>query len=333
MNKSENVIALFTAPFEIAVSKKSLPHLEDEYVLVEYLYCGICGGDYSIYCGRRNPYPISLGHEFVGKILSVGEKVTNITPGQYVVSDFNFRCNTCLYCASYNSHLCIKNNIELFSNRGFAHYGTIHNNYLTPINPPDFLPRACLIEPLSCVIHACNYANIKDGMKVLVCGCGGIGMLFCFLLNRVFSNVDVTILEKNHSKAKKVCEQFNVTQYTKNGENDFDIIIDCSNDIQCLKFSLDIAHLGQKLCIMSHLYGLETSFVYETACKKELLCLFPLRNGPKGNLLLAAKYLEEYWDKDDDNLLIVYNDIKEAFSQKCHNDFCKQIIDSRKLFA
>ena len=35
-------------------------HLDPDYVLVKYLFCGICGGDYSTYIGRRAKYPISL---------------------------------------------------------------------------------------------------------------------------------------------------------------------------------------------------------------------------------------------------------------------------------
>ena len=145
-----NIIAIFTAPQKIELISKPIPTISSEDILVEYLYCGICGGDYSVYCGNRQTYPISLGHEFVGRIITVGSKVHGFTPGQYVVSDFNYRCNECKYCSTQQSHLCINNDARLFSNRGFAKYASIHYSYLVPIDPPDYLPRACLIEPLSC---------------------------------------------------------------------------------------------------------------------------------------------------------------------------------------
>lgn len=331
MNNSENIIALFTEPHKVELIRDSISITQAEYVCVEYLYCGICGGDYSVYCGYRQAYPVSLGHEFVAKVVSVGRSVTNIHPEQYVVSDFNFRCNECVYCVTNQSHLCLKNDIGLFSNRGFARYANIHSSYLVPIQPPEYLPRACLIEPLSCVIHACHIAGIRQGMQILVCGGGGIGMLFCFLLRRVYGNINITLAEKNPRKTSLLCKHFSVQKYSAETEQKYDLIVDCSNSISGLKFSLDNTKRGNDICIMSHLYGLETSFVYEQACKKELHCSFPLRNGERNNLLLAAEYINQYWTREYDDMLTIYDDIDIAFKEKQTNSFCKQIVCSSAL--
>ena len=120
MEDNKNIIAMFNEPNKVKLIKNSMPATEEEYVNIEYLYCGICGGDYSVYRGYRQSYSVSLGHEFVARVISVGQSVKNIHPGQYVVSDFNYRCNECIYCKTNRSHLCIKNDIGLFSNRGFA---------------------------------------------------------------------------------------------------------------------------------------------------------------------------------------------------------------------
>ena len=128
MIEKNNIIAILTEPYKFELIVKNMPFVQDEYVLVEYLYCGICGGDYSAYCGYRQTYPISLGHEFIAKVISVGDSVKTIMQGQYVVSDFNFRCGSCVYCDSKQSHLCMKNDIGLFSNRGFSKYATIQTS-------------------------------------------------------------------------------------------------------------------------------------------------------------------------------------------------------------
>lgn len=331
MNRKNNIIAILTQPYKFELIVKNTPVIEDDYVLVEYLYCGICGGDYSAYCGYRQAYPISLGHEFIAKVVSVGNSVKTIIPGQYVVSDFNFRCSNCIYCHSKQSHLCIKNNIGLFSNRGFSQYAAIHSSYLAVIEPPDYLPRACLIEPLSCVIHACQTINIKRGAHVLLCGGGSIGMLFCFLLSRVFQDIEITVAEINQQKLDFLCKHFGVKAYCPQSNNMHNIIIDCSNTVSGLKFSLDNASRGEQICIMSHLYGLETSFVYEQACKKELHCYFPLRNGEKTNLFTAAHYIKTLWTSEDDSMLYVYDNVETAFEEKATNPFCKQIIKTTSL--
>lgn len=72
-----------------------------DYVRVKYLYCGICGGDYSRYLGYRTEYPLSLGHEFVAQILDYNcVHSVNFNIGDFVVSDFNYRCQKCHYCLS-----------------------------------------------------------------------------------------------------------------------------------------------------------------------------------------------------------------------------------------
>lgn len=327
----DNIVAVFTEPRKVELVRDSISTLNSKFALVEYLYCGICGGDYSVYCGYRPNYPISLGHEFVARVISVGKSVTNIQPGQYVVSDFNFRCNECEYCLSNQSHLCLKNDIGLFSNRGFAKYASIHSSYLLPICPPAFLPRACLVEPLSCVIHAYKEAEIQQGMRILICGGGGIGMLFCFLLRKVYGKIDVVIAEKNPRKSMLLHKHFAVEELDVGTVDEYDLIVDCSNSIEGLKFSLDKAKRGGNLCVMSHLYGLDTSFVYEQICKKELHCSFPLRNGEQSNLALAAKFLDEFWIEEYDDMLTIYDDVETAFKEKKNNPFCKQIVRSSAL--
>jgi len=326
-----NVIALFTEPYKIELRKETIPIMPPEYVCVEYLYCGICGGDYSVYCGRRDVYPVSLGHEFVAKVIAVGNLVKDIRPGQYVISDFNYRCNECTYCKKQQSHLCQNNDIGFFSNRGFAKYANIHASYIIPINPPAYLPRACLIEPLSCVIHACHLSDIRQGMRILICGGGSLGMLFCFLLSQVYGNITITLKEIISQKSSLIYNHFPIQEYASNTNDDYDLIIDCSNTIDGLGFSLSKAKHGSKICIMSHLYGLDTSFVYEQVCRKELKCTFPLRNGEQDNLRLAAKYIERFWMKEYDDMLTVYDDISLAFTEKASSTFCKQIVHSSAL--
>lgn len=331
MNDNTNIIALFTEPNKVELIKNSISATQDEYVYIEYLYCGICGGDYSVYCGYRQPYPVSLGHEFVAKVISVGKSVTNIHPGQYVISDFNYRCNECYYCKTNRSHLCAKNDIGLFSNRGFARYANVHSSYLVPISPPEYLPRACLIEPLSCVIHACNTVGIHHRMNILICGGGGIGMLFCFLLRSIYQEINITLVEKNPNKSKLLCDHFLIRSYEHDVNKKYDLIVDCSNSTKGLKFALDCAQKGNKICVMSHLYGLDTTFVYEEACKKELSCLFPLRNGNRNNLMVASEYIAQYWLSEYDDMLTIYDDIALAFREKEESPFCKQIVKSLAL--
>lgn len=326
MSSILNTVYYHTAPYKIEQSTQLLAAPESEFLMVKYLFCGICGGDYSVYCGRRTQYPVSLGHEFVAVIVESGGYCAEYSIGDIVISDFNYRCNNCKYCKNGKSHLCIHNDIQKFSNRGFANYATIHKSYLYKIPLFNFLPKACLIEPLSCVIHACEKISFHTETSIVINGVGSIGMLFAFYLTRILKCTHIQIFEPNKARLNKILEHFPVTGY-QNHDSDFpDLIIECSNSIDGMYAALDICGRGGSLCVMSHLYGLDTSFIYETICKKELQASFPLRNGDRRNIESAINYIDNYWSESDNNMLGIFNNVEDAFIHKASTIYNKQII-------
>lgn len=303
---------------------------DSDYLLVEYLFCGICGGDYSVYLGRRNQYPVTLGHEFVARVLEVGQNVLSFSMGDLVISDFNFRCGTCQFCITGKSHLCIKNGIGLFSNRGFSKYGLLHQNYLYKVPQVSNLTRLTMIEPLSCVIHAIREFSINPKDTILICGGGSIGSMFVFYLSKILKHAPIYMYEKNKKRLENLQQLFPVIDAARNPHKTFDKIIDCTNQMDGTALALELATPGSSICIMSHLYGLDTSFIYETICKKELHPCFPLRNGHVENVHTAIEYIVNNWKDEYDNLIGVYDEVNAAFQQKEVSAYNKQVI---KMYA
>lgn len=322
----QNVVFLHTGVESITRTKSILSDPQQGYVCLKILYCGVCGSDYSFYLGRRGSYPVTLGHEFVGEIVKLGENVINLKIGDYVVSDLNFRCGECSNCHSNKSHLCYRNDEGLFSNKGFAHYMNIHNGYLYKIEQYKNIKRACLAEPLSCVIHACSQLNIKSSDKILIVGGGSIGTMFSFLLSRIYNVKNIILSESNLSRLQRLSSHFGVIPYS-GAYNQFDLIVECSNNTLGTQTALDLSENGQRICIMSHLYGLDTSFIYEAICKKELQVIFPLRNGDRTNMTLAINYIREYWEDNDDALFCVKKNIYESFQTNATDSSNKQIVE------
>ena len=298
---------------------------------MKYLFCGICGGDYSTYIGRRAKYPISLGHEFVAEVLQTGSNVNNLYSGQFVISDFNFRCGKCIYCRQYKSHLCVNNNIQNFSNRAFAEYGVIHKSYLYKLKIHTYLPRACFIEPLSCVIHAIDTIKPLFDFPILINGMGSIGTMMVFYLNMVLHYKNIYVNDTNVSRLNKIIKCFHVKKY-KNSQITPAFIIECTNDLDGIKKALQFAPYGISMCIMSHLYGENTAFIYEELCRKEIQPFFPLRNGESKNIYCAMDYIEKYWNTEMDSLYYIDNDINKLFQTKPHIPFNKQILDVQNSF-
>ncbi|MAY36568.1 MAG: hydroxyacid dehydrogenase [Spongiibacteraceae bacterium] len=78
-------------------------------VTLEVLYCGVCHSDIHYVnndWGRSN-YPVVPGHEIVGRVLSVGDKVTRFSPGDTVgVGCFVDSCRHCFSCDEGEEQFC-----------------------------------------------------------------------------------------------------------------------------------------------------------------------------------------------------------------------------------
>ncbi|WP_286335465.1 zinc-dependent alcohol dehydrogenase [Bacteroides caecimuris] len=321
---------LLTSTGSFQLIERDLPNeLPEHSVLLRIEYCGICGGDYSCYLGRRPEYPKSLGHEFVGTVLSMGGGVQAFQVGDFVISDLNYRCGKCSYCLTGNSHLCVSNNIERFSNRAFFQYMVIDETYLYRIKmPASLLYRAALIEPLSCVIHSYGQLKTLDWKTILINGCGSIGMLFCFYLKHVFRDCDISVYDVNTHRSVALSNSFGVKCVDSLSEESFDGVYECTNSPAGMEFSLRSVKRGGAFCILSHLYGEQTSFIYETICKKELRLVCSLRNGVPANVRAAIECIEALWTASLDSLIGIYafDNLPDVFREKEQIIFNKQVM-------
>lgn len=305
----------------------SMGKVSSQYVRIKNLFCGICGGDYSSYIGRRNQYNISLGHEFVSEIIELGNDVKNFVIGDLVVSDLNYRCGECSYCKQNKSHLCDENNIQKFSNRAFAYYSDIESSYLVKANSlKDNVVAATCVEPLSCVIHAIDMTLTSKTKDVLLVGCGNIGMLMAFYLKIVLKIDNVYVTDIIENKMNNLIELFSCIPYDNKSKLDF--VIEATSDIHGLDKAIGSCTKGGKICSMSHLYGIDTSFIYEPIVKNEINIIFPLRNGIKKNLDTALHYITEYWEYKYNSMFEIHplQSINQAFQNKENSLFNKQII-------
>ncbi|MFP5307016.1 MAG: zinc-dependent alcohol dehydrogenase [Gammaproteobacteria bacterium] len=152
-------------------------------VVVKVKACGICGSDLSyIRIGgiHRKPGGVTpIGHEAAGEIIAVGDAVQGVRPGQRVVIN---PMMTPSYIGSggpegaFTEELLVRD----------ARVG----DSLLPI--PDDLPYeiAALTEPLAVALHGVNRAQVKPGDKVVVFGCGPIGLgMVLWLVDRGVTDV------------------------------------------------------------------------------------------------------------------------------------------------
>jgi len=150
-------------------------------LLLRVLRAGVCGTDLHIYLwdrwsqGRLRP-PVTLGHEFVGEIVEIGEGVTGFTRGDRVACESHVICHRCHPCRSGNGHVCENTKIlGVDVNGGFAEYVAVpaDNAWRVPPNVP--LEVQGVMEPLGNAVHTA-FAGPLSACRIAVTGCGPIGL-------------------------------------------------------------------------------------------------------------------------------------------------------------
>ncbi|WP_227271709.1 L-idonate 5-dehydrogenase [Roseobacter weihaiensis] len=148
---------------------------------------GICGSDLHYYNHGgfgtvRLREPMILGHEVAGHVTALGEGVDTLKVGQLVAVSPSRPCHTCAYCHEGKHNHCL--NMRFYgSAMPFPHIQGAFRQVLVAeaaqCAPADGLSagEAAMAEPLAVCLHAVRQAGPLMGKRVLVTGCGPIGML------------------------------------------------------------------------------------------------------------------------------------------------------------
>src|ERR1700743_3209140 len=94
-----------------ALSLDSVPRPEPRGhdVLLEMLACGVCRTDLHLLDGELPDirYPVTPGHEIVGRVVEVGPSVVGVAVGDRVgVPWLGYTCGRCRYCVAGHENLC-----------------------------------------------------------------------------------------------------------------------------------------------------------------------------------------------------------------------------------
>jgi len=106
-------------------------------VRVKVSACGVCRTDLHVADGELPdiPYPVIPGHEVVGRIDALGDRVGNLKPGMRVgVPWLGFTCGECLYCRTDRENLCDRPKFTGYTrDGGFASHLVADARYCFPL--------------------------------------------------------------------------------------------------------------------------------------------------------------------------------------------------------
>jgi Zn-dependent alcohol dehydrogenase len=185
----------------LSVQELDLADPGPEEVLVRLAASGVCHSDLNAIDGTaETPCPAVLGHEGAGVVEAVGSRVKHVRPGDRVALSWMPSCGTCEECARGYSWLCstawpametggLLDGTTRLSRDGKPVY---HYSFLSTFAERCVVPERCCVPiaddvPLEiaalvgCAVTTgvgavMRTADAKPGDRVVVVGCGGVGL-------------------------------------------------------------------------------------------------------------------------------------------------------------
>jgi len=193
---------------DIKVEDFPIPEINDDEVLLKTIYCGLCGSDIAKIITPEVKKPAPIGHEVVGVVEKAGSSVKKFKINDFVSVAHHIPCFNCVYCRHLNFSMCRHfRKINLFP-QGFAEYIRLsgehvkYNAFL--VEDKNYLKNVIFMEPAACCLRALERTNIKIGDRVLVIGCGTMGIIFIklfkFLYNAKIVAVDIDNYKLENAK-------------------------------------------------------------------------------------------------------------------------------------
>jgi S-(hydroxymethyl)mycothiol dehydrogenase len=160
--------------------------------VVQIQACGVCHTDLHYREGGINDeFPFLLGHEAAGVVESVGEGVTDVAPGDFVILNWRAVCGQCRACKKgkpwycFDTHnakqkMTLKSGQELSPALGigaFVEKTLVAAGQCTKVNPAVTPQVAGLLGcgVMAGIGAAINTGGVGRGDSIAVIGCGGVG--------------------------------------------------------------------------------------------------------------------------------------------------------------
>jgi len=263
--------------------QKDIPQVGRDEVLVKVKAAALCSSDVDVYewtplvakAGYKLPF--TMGHEFSGEIVKIGDGVRGFNVGDRVAGETHIPCGHCETCRTGNQHIC-GNHMGVLGRTVdgcFAEY--IKLSQKAVISLPDNLTfrQGSILEPLATAMHAVSKAN-PSGKTLAIMGTGTIGQMAVDIAKfigavKIFA-VDISDLKLEECKKRGADVTINglnedvvsiIKEETK--DNGVDVIIDFTGNekvinqcIEALKTAGTLVHVGmvdKPLALNNFMYG------------------------------------------------------------------------------
>ena len=234
-------------PKKFAIIEKDIPVATGNKVVIKVKRTGICGSDIHMIwqTGYNAGTNFVIGHEFAGEIYDSGNS-TIFKNGDRVVAMEIGSClkDTCEFCGTGHENICdhvLEGGPGIGSDGGYGQYVAVREDMVRFLPDNVSFTAGAMVEPASISMHGLKLAKVNENSKVLITGCGPIGM-FAAACAHALDVKEVYITETNNDRIKLVTDSGFVKKAfdAKDDQIDnklkevapsgFDAVIECSGN-------------------------------------------------------------------------------------------------------
>ncbi|MFH1418001.1 MAG: zinc-binding dehydrogenase [Planctomycetota bacterium] len=245
-----------------------VPKFGDDEILVKVAACGVCHTDLH-YIEHGVPTfkkpPIVLGHEASGIVEEAGANVTNVKEGQRVLLPAVLTCGWCSACREGRENIC--SNMKMLGNHldgAYAEYIAVPAK--DALDLPESIPleeASVIADALSTPFHAVkNRARVQPGDRVVVFGCGGVGVNAVQLAAAVGAYViavDINDRKLQWAKEFGAAKTINASQVDRIDKEvkkltggGADIAMEVIGNPRTIEQAFDCVRVGGRLCVVGY---------------------------------------------------------------------------------
>lgn len=212
------------APGDVRVEKRDTPTIiEPTDAIIRVTAACVCGSDLWPYRGAETVDHQPMGHEYVGIVEQIGDEVTALQVGDFVVGSFVASDNTCEICQAGYQSRCV-HGVMMGAIGTQAEYARISlaegTLVVTPGQPdPELIPSLLAAsDVLGTGWFAAVAAEAGPGKTVAVVGDGAVGLLGVLAAKQL--GAERIIAMSRHADRQALAREFGATDIvTERGDD------------------------------------------------------------------------------------------------------------------
>lgn len=213
-------IAYYEESGKMSVVEQERPKIQkaDDAIIRVVRSC-VCGSDLWAYSAgdSKQKHSINDGHEAIGIVEEVGESVTTVKPGDFVIVPFTHGCGHCPACLAGFDGVCVDHDDNFSIGAQSQYLRFQHADWAlvkVPGSPDDYSEGMLkslltLADVMATGYHAAKTAHVKPGDKVVVVGDGAVGQ--CAVIAAKMLGASQIIIMSRHEDRQKMALESGAT--------------------------------------------------------------------------------------------------------------------------